>query len=142
MRFEVKTKHKGGFNTHLVFNDWNDCRNFLLVLTDNNGILIRDIAESILQVGVYEQCNKWYTLRVTCEHDITIGEALKTIAEYGCISDEDFTSCSHCSLYSDSGPCLSILAKNAMDKISKTVLSEKEARYCEYDSKIVKNIGG
>ena len=65
MRFEVKTEHKNGFNTDHVFNDWSDCRNFLLVLTDNDGILIRDIAESLLQIGVYEHWYDWYTLRVT-----------------------------------------------------------------------------
>ena len=119
MRFEVKTEHKGGFNTDHVFNDWKDTRNFLLVLTDNNGILIRHIAESILQVGVYEQCNKWYALRVTCEHDITIGEALKTIAEYDCISSKNCTMCNDCALNRDDGSCLSILAKDAIDKISK-----------------------
>ena len=117
MRFEVKTEHKGGLNTDHVFNDWNDCRNFLLVLTDNNGILIRDISESLLQAGVYEHCNKWYTLKVTCEHDITIGEALKTIAEYDCASNNPIT-CKYCSLFSDEGPCLSILARTAMDRIS------------------------
>ena len=141
MRFEVKTEHKGGFNTDHVFNDWNDCRNFLLVLTDNNGILIRDIAESILQVGVYEKCNKWYTLKVTCEHDITIGEALKTIKEYDCISSRNCIMCNDCPLNMDDSPCLSILAKDAIDKISKTVLSEKEAGYCGYDCKNVKHIG-
>ena len=138
MRFEVKTEHKGGMVTDNVFIDWSECRNFLLVLTDNNGILIRDIAESILQIGMYKHYNNWYTLTVKCEPDITIGEALKTIAEYECTSIEN---CKHCSLYSDEGPCLSILANDAMNKISKTVLSEKEARYCEYDCKIVKNIG-
>ena len=142
MRFEVKTEHKGGLNTENVFNAWNDCRNFLLVLTDNNGILIRDIAESLLQIGVYEHCNKWYTLKVTCEHDITIGEALRTIAEYDCISSKNCIMCNDCQLNRDDGPCLSILAKDVIDKISKTVLSEKEARYCEYDCKIVKHIGG
>ena len=115
MRFEVKTEHKGGLNTDHVFSDWSECRNFLLVLTDNNGILIRDIAESLLQIGMYEHHDKWYTLRVTCEHDITIGKALKTIAEYGCISIEN---CKHCSMYSDEGHCLSILAREAMNKIS------------------------
>lgn len=139
MRFEVKTEHKNGFNTDHVFNDWSDCRNFLLVLTDNNGILIRDIAESLLQIGKYQHYNKWYTLSVTCEHDITIGEALKAIAEYDCTSIEN---CKHCSLHSDECPCLSILAREAMDKISKTELSEKEAHYCEYDCKIVKHMGG
>lgn len=142
MRFEVKTEHKGNLSTHNVFNDWSECRNFLLVLTDNNGILIRDIAESLLQVGVYEQCNKWFTLRVTCEHDITIGEALKTIAEYDCISSKNCIMCNDCLLNRDDSPCLSILAKDAIDKIKKTVLSEKEARYCEYDCKIVKHISG
>ena len=130
MRFEVKTEHKGGFNTDHVFNDWCDCRNFLLVLTDNNGILIRDIAESLLQVGVYEKCNNWYTLKVTCEHDITIGEALKTIAEYDCISSKNCNeyisskNCNDCPLNMDDSdsPCLSILANDAIDKISKTVL--------------------
>ena len=141
MRFEVKTEHKGGLNTHHVFNDWDDCRNFLLVLTDNNGILIRDISESLLQAGVYEHCNKWYTLKVTCEHDITIGEALKTIANYDCTSSKNRIMCNDCPLNRDDSLCLSILAKDAIDKISKTVLSEKEARYCEYDCKIVKNIG-
>ena len=118
MRFEVKTEHKGGSNTDHVFNDWNDCRNFLLVLTDNNGIVSRDIAESILQVGVYEQCNKWYTLTVKCEPDITIGEALKTIAEYDCFSSENCIMCNDCPLNRGDGPCLSILAKDAIDKIS------------------------
>ena len=139
MRFKVKTEHKGGVVTDNVFSDWSECRNFLLVLTDNNGILIRDIAESLLEIGIYEHCNKWYTLKVTCEHDITIGEALKTIAEYGCAS---IKNCKHCSLYSDEGFCLSILAKNAMDKIPKTELSEKEAHYCEYDCKMFKHMDG
>ena len=94
----------------------------MLVLTDNNGILIRDIAESILQVGVYKQCNKWYTLRVTCEHDITIGEALKTIAEYDCVSSKNCIMCNDCTLNRDDSPCLSMLAKDAIDKISKTGL--------------------
>lgn len=140
MRFEVKTEHKGGTVTDHVFSDWSECRSFLLVLTDNNGILIRDIAESILQIGVYEHCNKWYTLRVTCEHDITIGEALKTIAEYDCTSHKSLIKCKDCPLNRDDS-CLSILAMDAMNKISKTVLSEKEANYCEYDCKIVKYIG-
>ena len=120
MRFEVKTEHKGGTVTDHVFRNWFECRSFLLLLADNNRILIRDIAESILQIGVYEHSNKWYKLRVTCEPDITIGEALKTIAEYGCTSIQN---CKHCSLYSDEGPCLSILAQDAMDKISKIGLS-------------------
>ena len=117
MKFEVKTEHKGGLSTDNVFNDWSECRNFLLVLTDNNGILIRDIAESLLQIGMYEHHNKWYTLKVTCEHDITIGEALKTIAEYDCASNNPIT-CKYCPLFSDEGPCLSILAREAMNKIS------------------------
>ena len=119
MRFKVKTEHKGGTVTDHVFSSWSECRNFLLVLTDNNGILIRDIAESLLQIGIYEHCNKWYTLRVTCEHYITIGEALKTIAEYDCTSKENLvTTCDKCTLYLDEHPCLSILAKEVMDKIS------------------------
>lgn len=138
MKFEVKLENKGDMVSDHVFCDWSECRNFLLVLTDNR-VLIRDIAESLLQVGVYEHCNKWYTLRVTCEHDVTIGEALKTVAEYGCTYIEN---CKHCSMYSDEGSCLSILAKEAMDKISKTELSEKEAHYCAYDCKIVKHMGG
>ena len=117
MRFEVKTEHKGDLSTHNVFNDWSECRNFLLVLTDNNGILIRDIAESLLQVGVYEQCNNWYTLRVTCEHDITIGEALRTIAEYDCISIKNSTMCEDCPLYRKDGVCLSIQAADAVGKL-------------------------
>ena len=123
MRFEVKTEHKGGLNTDNVFNDWSECRNFLLVLTDNNGILIRDIAESLLQIGVYEHHNKWYTLIVKCEHDITIGEALKTIAEYNCTSNKNPIACEYCSLFNDEGPCLAILAKDAMNKIPKMSLS-------------------
>ena len=118
MRFKVKTEHKGDLNTDNVFNDWYDCRNFLLVLTDNNGILIRDIAESLLQIGMYEHHNKWYTLKVTCEHDITIGEALKTIAEYDCISHKNPIMCDKCPLYLNEHPCLAILAKEAMDNIS------------------------
>ena len=118
MRFEVKTEHKGDIVTDNVFSDWSECRNFLLVLTDNNGILIRDIAESLLQIGVYEHCNKWYTLRVTCEHDITIGEALKTIAVYDCTSQKNPVMCNKCPLYLDEHPCLAILAKEVMDKIS------------------------
>ena len=66
MTFDVKIEHKGDMITDNVFSDWSECRNFLLVLTDNNGILIRDIAESLLQIGVYEHHNKWYDLRVTC----------------------------------------------------------------------------
>lgn len=118
MRFEVKTEHKGDIVTDNVFIDWSECRNFLLVLTDNNGILIRDIAESLLQNGMYEHCNNWYTLRVTCEHDITIGEALKTIVEYDCFSKESSRMCDKCPLYLDEHPCLSVLAKVAMEKIS------------------------
>ena len=118
MRFKVKTEHKGGTVTDHVFNNWFECRNFLLVLTDNDRILIRDIAESILQIGAYEHCNKWYTFRVTCEHDITIGEALKTIAEYDCNSRKSPTMCNNCPLYMHKHPCLSILAMDAMDKIS------------------------
>lgn len=118
MRFGVKTEHKGKLSTDNVFNDWYDCRNFLLVLTDNNGILIRDIAESLLQIGVYEHSNKWYKLRVTCESDITIGEALKTIIEYDCSSKENPIMCDKCPLYLGEHPCLSILAMEAMDKIS------------------------
>ena len=118
MRFEVKTKHKGGTVTYNVFSNWFECRNFLLLLADNNRILIRDITESLLQIGVYEHCNEWYTLKVTCVHDITIGEALKTIAEYDCVSNNPIT-CKYCSLFRDEGSCLAILAKNAMDKISK-----------------------
>ena len=117
MRFKVKTEHKGNMETNHVFRDWSECRNFLLVLTDNNGILIRDIAESLLQIGVYKHHNKWYDLIVKCEPDITIGEALKTIAEYDCASNNLIT-CKYCSLFSDKGPCLSILARGAMDKIS------------------------
>lgn len=113
MRFKVKTEHKGGMVTDNVFSDWSECRNFLLVLTDNNGILIRDIAESLLQIGMYEHHNKWYTLKVTCEQDITIGKALKTIAEYHCIPE-----CKNCTLYREGGVCLSILAKEATDNIS------------------------
>ena len=112
MRFKVKTEHKGGMVTDHVFSDWSECRNFLLVLTDNNGILIRDIAESILQIGAYEHCNKWYTLRVTCEHDITIGEALRTIAEYHCIPE-----CKNCTLYREGGVCLSIQAMDSVEKL-------------------------
>ena len=115
MRFKVKIEHKGGMLTDHIFNDWSECRNFLLVLTDSNGILIRDIAESLLQIGTYQHYNKWYTLIVKCESNITIGEALKTITEYGCTS---IKNCKHCLLYSDEGPCLSILAREAMDKIS------------------------
>ena len=140
MKFEVKTEHKGDMVTDNVFSDWSEWRNILLVLTDNNGILIRDIAESLLQIGIYEHHNKWYTLRVTCEHDTTIGEALKTIAEYDCASNNPIT-CKYCPLFREDGYCLSILANDAMNKISKTVLSEKEARYCEHDCKIVKYIG-
>ena len=138
MRFEVKTEHKGGTVTDHVFSNWFECRSFLLLLADNNRILIRDIAESLLQIGVYEHSNKWYNLRVTCEHDITIGEALKTIANYDC----NFIMCNDCPLNRDDSPCLSILAKDAIDKISKTVLSEKEAGYCKYDCKNVKHICG
>ena len=112
MRFEVKTEYKGGLNTDNVFNDWYDCRNFLLVLTDNNGILIRDIAESLLQIGMYEHHNKWYTLKVTCEHDITIGEALKTIAEYHCVPE-----CKNCTLYREGVGCLSLQAKGVIEKL-------------------------
>lgn len=142
MRFKVKTEHKGGMVTDHVFIDWSECRNFLLVLTDNNGILIRDIAESLLQIGKYEHHNKWYTLIVTCEHDITIGEALKTIAEYDCISRKSLMKCKECPLNMDGSYCLSILANDVMNKISKTVLSEKEVHYCEHDCKSVKYIGG
>ena len=141
MRFEVKTEHKGGTVTDHVFSNWFECRSFLLLLTDNNRILIRDIAESLLQIGVYEHCNKWYTLRVTCEPDITIGEALKTIAEYDCFSHKSSIMCKDCPLNNNDGYCLSILATDAMNKISKTVLSEKEAHYCEHDCKIVKHMG-
>lgn len=123
MRFKVKTEHKGGMVTDNVFNDWNDCRNFLLVLADGNRILIRDITESLLQIGMYEHHNKWYNLIVKCEHDITIGEALKTIAEYDCVTNDDLADCKYCSLYNGDGPCLSILAENAMNNISKTGLS-------------------
>ena len=77
MIFEVYAENKKGIETDNVFYDWADCRNFLMTLTDNNGILIRDIAESLLQVGAYIHHNKWYTLRVTCEKNVTIGEALK-----------------------------------------------------------------
>ena len=118
MRFEVKTEHKGGLSTDNVFNDWSECRSFLLILTDNNGILIRDIAESLLKIGAYEHCNKWYTLKVTCEHDITIGEALKTIVKYDCNSRKNLIMCKDCPLNMDEHPCLSILAREAMDKIS------------------------
>ena len=118
MRFKVKTEHKGDMVRDNVFSDWSECRNFLLVLTDNNGILIRDIAESLLQIGVYEHSNEWYNLRVTCEHDITIGEALKTIAEYDCMSSKNCIMCNDCPLNRDDSPCLSILAKDAIDKIS------------------------
>ena len=142
MKFEVKTEHKGHMVTDNVFSDWLECRNFLLVLTDNNGILIRDIAESLLQIGAYEHCNKWYTLRVTREHDVTIGEALRAIAEYDCISKKNPVVCKDCPLYIDDSDCLSILANDVMNKISKTVLSEKEAHYCEHDCKIVNHIGG
>lgn len=115
MRFEVKTEHKGGLSTDHVFNDWNDCRNFLLVLTDNNGILIRDIAESLLQIGVYEHSNKWYTLRVTCEHDITIGEAAKVLSEYRC----SFTDkCDECPLHASAG-CLSLELSVVVDRLSR-----------------------
>ena len=141
MRFEVKTEHKGGTVTDHVFSNWFECRSFLLLLTDNDRILIRDIAESILQIGMYRHHNKWYDLIVKCKTDITIGEALKTIAEYDCISSKNCIMCKDCPLNRDDSPCLSILAKDAIDKISKTVLSEKEADYCEYDCKIVKNIG-
>ena len=123
MRFEVKTEHKDGMVTDNVFSDWSECRNFLLLLTDNDMVLIRDIAESLLQIGVYEHHNKWYTLIVKCEPDITIGEALKTIAEYDCTSHKSLIKCKDCPLYNDESPCLSILAKNAMNKISKTALS-------------------
>ena len=140
MKFEVKTEHKGGTVTDNVFSNWFECRSFLLLLTDNNRILIRDIAESILQIGVYEHSNKWYKLRVTCESDITIGEALKTIAEYDCISSKNCIMCNDCPLNRNDSPCLSILAKDAIDMISNTVMSEKEARYCEYDCKILKHI--
>ena len=118
MRFEVKTEHKGDMVTDNVFSDWSECRNFLLVLTDNNGILIRDIAESLLQIGVYEHCNKWYTLKVTCKPNISIGEALRTIAEYDCNSRKSPTMCNNCPLYMHKHPCLSILAMDAMGKIS------------------------
>ena len=124
MRFEVKTEHKGGTVTDHVFSNWFECRSFLLLLADNNRILIRDIAESLLQIGVYKHCNKWYTLSVKSESDITIGEALKTIAEYDCISSKN---CNDCPLNRDDSPCLSILARDAIDKISKTALSEKRS---------------
>ena len=125
MRFEVKTEHKGGTVTDHVFSNWFECRSFLLLLTDNDRILIRDIAESILQIGMYRHHNKWYDLIVKCKTDITIGEALKTIAEYDCISSKNCIMCKDCPLNRDDSPCLSILAKDAIDKISKTVLSEK-----------------
>ena len=141
MRFVVKTEHKGGTVTDHVFSNWFECRSFLLILTDNDRVLIRDIVESILQIGTYEHHNKWYTLRVTCEPDITIGEALKTIAEYDCTSHKSFIKCKDCPLNRGDGSCLSILAMDAMNKISQTVLSEKEAYYCDYDCKIVKYIG-
>ena len=141
MRFEVKTEHKGGTVTDNVFSNWFECRSFLLLLADNNSILIRDIAESLLQIGMYKHYNKWYTLSVKCEPDITIGEALKTIAEYDCTSNKSFIKCKDCPLNRDDSSCLSILAMDAMNNISKTVLSEKEAYYCEYDCKIVKHIG-
>lgn len=115
MRFEVKTEHNGSLSTDNVFNDWLECRNFLLVLTDNNGILIRDIAESLLQIGVYEHCNEWYTLRVTCKHDITIGEALKTIAEYDCTSRKNIMECKKCPLFRQDTECLSIQAMEALE---------------------------
>ena len=73
MRFEVKTEHKGGTVTDHIFRNWFECRSFLLLLADNNRILIRDIAESLLQIGMYEHHNKWYTLSVKCEPDITSG---------------------------------------------------------------------
>ena len=117
MRFEVKTEHKGGTVTDNVFSNWFACRSFLLLLTDNNGILIRDISESLLQIGAYEHCNKWYTLRVTCEPDITIGEALRTIAEYDCISQKSPTMCKDCPLYRKNFACLSIQAMDAVEKL-------------------------
>ena len=117
MRFKVKTEHKGGTVTDTVFSNWFECRSFLLLLTDNNRILIRDIAESLLQIGVYEHSNKWYNLRVTCEPDITIGEALRTIAEYDCISQKNPVMCEDCPLYRKEGECLSIQARNAVEKL-------------------------
>ena len=72
MKFEVKTEHKGGTVTDHVFSNWFECRGFLLLLTDNDRILIRDIAESILQIGIYKHHNKWYNLIVKCEPDITV----------------------------------------------------------------------
>ena len=117
MRFEVKTEHKGGTVTDNVFSNWFECRNFLLVLTDNNGVLIRDIAESLLETCVYIHHNKWYTLKVTCKNEISIGEALKVLGNYDCASNNPIT-CKYCSLFNDEGPCLSILAKEAIDKIS------------------------
>ena len=117
MRFEVKTEHKGGTVTDNVFSNWFECRSFLLLLTDNSRILIRDIAESLLQIGMYKHHNEWYTLSVNCEPDITIGEALKTIAEYDCISSKNRIMCNDCLLNRDDSPCLSILAKDAIEKL-------------------------
>lgn len=117
MRFEVKTEHKGGTVTDNVFSSWFECRSFLLLLADNDRILIRDITESLLQTGVYEHSNKWYNLRVTCEHDITIGEALRTIAVYDCISQKNPTMCGKCPLYRKDGVCLSIHARDALEKL-------------------------
>ena len=93
MKFNVNVKYKGDLNTDNCFNDWADCRNFLLALTDNNGVLIRDIAESLLQACVYIHHNKWYTLKVTCENDITIGEALHVLGSYKCNCKEGCNNC-------------------------------------------------
>ena len=117
MRFKVKTEHKGGTVTDHVFSNWFECRSFLLLLADNNRILIRDIAESILQIGIYKHHNNWYTLTVKCEPDITIGEALKTIAEHDCTSRKNITECKKCPLFRHDTECLSIQAKEALGNL-------------------------
>lgn len=80
MKFNVVVDYIScDYKTEQHFDSWASCRGFLLVLTDCNKILIRDIAESLLNVGVYEHRDKWYALKVACKHDVTIGEALHVI---------------------------------------------------------------
>nr|DAH52655.1 MAG TPA: protein of unknown function (DUF1998) [Caudoviricetes sp.] len=117
MRFEVETEHKGGLNTDHVFNDWNDCRNFLLVLTDNNGILIRDIAESLLQSNVYVHRNKWYTLKVTCENEVSIGEAIKVLGNYECNCKEGCNNCPFSMDIHDIFICIPLFARQLEYKL-------------------------
>lgn len=118
MKYKVHvTYNTDNYSSNQYYRNWADCRTFLLTLADKNDILIRDIADSLLQVGAYIHHNKWYTLKVTCKNDVTIGEAIEAIENYSC---NFHNGCNECPLhmkFDDVSVCLSIEARDIANKL-------------------------